>query len=162
MLPRLLTAAGKQQGDTAMPLVGPPRHVSRCRRWPAVIRWSRTSPPWKRPACVGRGGGGFPTGRKLRSVSEGGSRPVVVVNGSEGEPASAKDSLLMTRAPHLVLDGALLAAVAVGAREVIVCIERTHLGAIRSIEDAILERVQAREPMVPVRVCDLPPRYVAG
>jgi NADH:ubiquinone oxidoreductase subunit F (NADH-binding) len=86
----------------------------------------------------------------------------VVVNGSEGEPASAKDSLLMTRAPHLVLDGALLAAVAVGAREVIVCIERTHLSAIRSIEDAILERVRAREPMVPVRVCDLPPRYVAG
>lgn len=67
----------------------------------------------------GRGGGGFPTGRKLRSVSEGGSRPVVLVNGSEGEPANAKDTLLMTRAPHLVLDGALLAAVAVGAREIV-------------------------------------------
>ena len=86
----------------------------------------------------------------------------MLVNGSEGEPASGKDTMLMTRAPHLVLDGAMLAAVAIGAREVVLCIERTNLAAIRAIEHAIRQRLQAREPMVPVGVCDLPPRYVAG
>src|SRR5262249_9726379 len=44
----------------------------------------------------------------------------VVVNASETEPASAKDRLLTSRLPHLVLDGAVLAAELCGAREVIV------------------------------------------
>jgi NADH:ubiquinone oxidoreductase subunit F (NADH-binding) len=66
----------------------------------------------------GRGGANFPSAIKLRAVAER-RRPVVVVNGTEGEPLSAKDALLLTRAPHLVLDGAELAAAAVGAREVV-------------------------------------------
>ncbi len=61
----------------------------------------------------GRGGAGFPFARKLRAVAEAairrGVRPVVVVNGSEGEPACRKDTVLLNRAPHLILDGALLA-----------------------------------------------------
>ncbi len=68
----------------------------------------------------GRGGADFPTARKLRAVAAGRRPSAVVVNGSETEPASAKDRLLLTRLPHLVLDGAVLAAVAVGAREVVV------------------------------------------
>jgi NADH:ubiquinone oxidoreductase subunit F (NADH-binding) len=66
----------------------------------------------------GRGGANFPAAVKLRAVAER-RRPVVVVNGTEGEPLSAKDALLLTRAPHLVIDGAELAAAAVGAGEVI-------------------------------------------
>jgi NADH:ubiquinone oxidoreductase subunit F (NADH-binding) len=65
----------------------------------------------------GRGGAAFPFGKKLATVAEG-RRPVVVVNLSEGEPASAKDSALALTRPHLVLDGAAVAARALGAKEV--------------------------------------------
>ena len=71
------------------------------------------------PDLRGRGGAGFPTAIKLAAVAER-RRPVVVVNGTEGEPMSAKDATLLTCAPHLVLDGAVLAARAVGAREILV------------------------------------------
>ena len=71
----------------------------------------------------GRGGAAFPTAVKMRAVGGGKRRPVVVVNGSEGEPASEKDRVLMTLGPHLVLDGAELAAAAVDADEVIVGVD---------------------------------------
>ena len=87
---------------------------------------------------------------------------MVVVNGSEGEPASKKDGMLLTGCPQLVLDGALLAAVAIGAREVIVCIARDKEDQLRAVEAAVLARIQAREPMIPVSICDIPSRYVAG
>lgn len=71
----------------------------------------------------GRGGAGFPLARKVETVlrqrgRRPGRRPVVVVNAAEGEPASAKDSTLLEVAPHLVLDGAVAAARALGARAV--------------------------------------------
>ena len=59
----------------------------------------------------GRGGAAFPVARKLRSVLARKRRPVIVVNGTEGEPGSAKDTTLLARSPYLVLDGAMLAAV---------------------------------------------------
>jgi NADH:ubiquinone oxidoreductase subunit F (NADH-binding) len=80
----------------------------------------------ERAGLLGRGGAGFPTAAKLRAVAGasrpvlGGARPIVVVNGAEGEPASAKDRTLLRSLPHLVIDGALLAAAAVGAQEVLV------------------------------------------
>src|SRR5512144_1898191 len=77
-----------------------------------------------RSGLRGRGGGGFPTGQKLRAVARGRRRPVVVANGAEGEPLSAKDKVLCVTAPHLVLDGAVLAAAAVGAAEAVVVVDR--------------------------------------
>ncbi len=88
----------------------------------------------------GRGGAGFPLATKLETAAGGGRRPVVVVNAAEGEPASAKDSALIRRAPHRVLDGAVVAARALGAREVhvVTSAERPATGA--ALEAALAER----------------------
>ena len=69
---------------------------------------------------TGRGGAAFPLAAKIRGLRTG--EPVVVVNGTEGEPASAKDAALLGRVPHLVLDGAAVLAAAVGASRVLVAI----------------------------------------
>lgn len=73
----------------------------------------------------GRGGGWFPTARKLAAVADASSRsrpPVVVVNAMEGEPLSAKDAHLLAHAPQLVIEGAQAAARTIGARRVILAV----------------------------------------
>ena len=88
----------------------------------------------------GRGGSAFPAAVKQRAVRAARGRPVVVANGCESEPLSRKDATLLVEAPHLVLDGALLAARAVGADEVIVAVEEPAATARRSMEHAIAQR----------------------
>ena len=114
----------------------------------------------ERSGLRGRGGADFPAGRKLRTVAElaRGNASAVVVNGSETEPESAKDRLLLTAMPHLVLDGALLAAHAVGAREVIVKVSESAHSSLRSLQGAI----SVRDNRVPIRVEPGPDGYVAG
>lgn len=107
----------------------------------------------------GRGGADFPTARKLRALAEKRRVGAVVVNGSETEPASAKDRLLLSRLPHLVLDGAVLAAEAVGAREVIVKVGEGALSSLHALEGAVA--VRERDP-VPVHVVASPDGYIAG
>jgi NADH:ubiquinone oxidoreductase subunit F (NADH-binding) len=107
----------------------------------------------------GRGGADFPTAQKLRTLAAARRVSAVVVNGSETEPASAKDRLLLSRLPHLVLDGAMLAAVAVGAREVIVKVGERAVSSLHALEGAI--SVRDRDP-VPVHVVSSPEGYVAG
>jgi NADH:ubiquinone oxidoreductase subunit F (NADH-binding) len=86
---------------------------------------------------TGRGGAAFPTARKLAAVAAEQRRPVVVVNATEGEPASAKDKVLLATEPHLVLDGAVVAARLAGARAVIVA---AHPAVVATVNDAIRER----------------------
>ena len=107
----------------------------------------------------GRGGADFPTARKLRAVADRRRVSAVVVNGSETEPASAKDRLLLSRLPHLVLDGAVLAATAVGAREVIVKVGENALSSLHALEGAISSRTT--DP-VPIHLVAGPEGYVAG
>ncbi len=110
----------------------------------------------ERSGLRGRGGADFPTAIKLRTLARARKTPVVVVNGSETEPASHKDRLLLTRLPHLVLDGAVLAAEAVGADEVIV---KAAAGSVPALEGAVAVR---DDDPVPVRVVAGPAGYVAG
>jgi NADH:ubiquinone oxidoreductase subunit F (NADH-binding) len=110
-------------------------------------------------ALRGRGGAAFPFAVKLRTVLDrAGRRPVVVVNLSEGEPLSAKDHALALVAPHLVLDGALGAARAIGASTVHVVLPGDRPGAVRSVWSALGERDDAS----PVRCHVASPRFVAG
>lgn len=110
---------------------------------------------------TGRGGAGFPTARKLRAVAERGGRSVVVVNAMESEPASRKDRFLLAVAPHLVLDGAVLAAIAVGADTVHVCLPRSTVR-YRQLSAALDERRRARLDPVRLRLHALPHAYVSS
>jgi len=111
---------------------------------------------------TGRGGAGFPTGRKMRSVASGPGAAVVVANGAEGEPASCKDRLLLTRLPHLVLDGIAVAAHAVGAREAYLCVHGQETDLLGALEHAVAQRRAAGLDPVPIQVTGIPGRYVAS
>jgi NADH:ubiquinone oxidoreductase subunit F (NADH-binding) len=111
---------------------------------------------------IGRGGAGFPTGTKMRAVAGRRGPAAVVANGMEGEPASEKDQALMAMAPHLVLDGAVLAAQAVGAGIVHVCLDRTRPGQVGEVWHAVQERRMTDLDTVQILVHDLPGRYVSS
>lgn len=111
---------------------------------------------------VGRGGSGFPTGTKMAAVASRRGRRVVVGNGTEGEPASAKDRTLMAQAPHLVFDGVSAAAAAVGASEAIVCVDVIGSEVASIMAAALAQRVAAGIDRVPIRLELSPDRYVAG
>lgn len=114
----------------------------------------------ERSGLTGRGGGAFPAGRKLRSVSQRAGRhgAVLVANGMESEPASAKDACLLARSPHLVLDGIAAAAGAVGAVEAYLCVSRPDQA--EALRACVAERAAAGE--VPVLLTLPPDRYVAS
>lgn len=107
---------------------------------------------------LGRGGAGFPTARKLQAVAGQRGNPLVVANGAEGEPASKKDRSLLRFAPHLVLDGAMLAAATVGADDVVIAVSRPA----PELERAVWERTQRRSDKTRVEVRRVPDRFVAG
>ena len=110
----------------------------------------------------GRGGASFPTGRKLRSVAERGRRAVVVANGCEGEPVSAKDKVLLRRVPHLVLDGVALASATVGADTAFMTIAEGAGRERMALDQALAEREHRRVDRVTVNVVSVPDRFVAG
>jgi NADH:ubiquinone oxidoreductase subunit F (NADH-binding) len=105
---------------------------------------------------TGRGGAGFPSARKLTAVAAG-SRAVVVANGAEGEPLSSKDRVLLTRAPHLVLDGLQLVAEATNAAEAYAYVPSDLADGIRA---CIAERHGVDR--VAVQVCSAPDRFISG
>jgi NADH-quinone oxidoreductase subunit F len=88
---------------------------------------------------TGRGGADFPTGRKWRTVADSAGVPYVVCNGKESEPGAFKDKEMMEQMPHRLLEGALIAAHAVAADEVIFFIREGYPLACERVEAAIRE-----------------------
>ena len=114
----------------------------------------------------GRGGAGFPTGRKWETVlayrSE--SLPAtVVVNGAEGEPGTIKDRHILTTNPYQVLEGALIAARAVSATDVVIGIKQKETATLVAVRAAISEVVAAGwADGVSIHVCEGPDEYLFG
>ena len=94
-------------------------------------------------AVAGRGGAGFPFARKVAAAAAGKRRHVVVVNLSEGEPASAKDTALALLAPHQILDGAEVVARALRTKEIHVVTPQERPAVADSIARAVDERAAA-------------------
>lgn len=90
----------------------------------------------------GRGGGGFPTATKWSTVAENASTALpstVVVNGAEGEPGSFKDRYLLLSNPYKVLEGAAVAAIAIGADTVVVCTKESFVPVVNRVRSAMEE-----------------------
>ena len=88
----------------------------------------------------GRGGAGFPTAAKWRSVASGGPGDrYVVCNAAEGEPGTFKDRTLLRANPYQVIEGLLIAASAVGAREAFVGLKSSFGPERERVEIAIAE-----------------------
>jgi len=91
----------------------------------------------------GRGGGGFPTGRKWRSCREAHGQPkYVICNGDEGDPGAFMDRVVMEGNPHVVLEGMILGAYAIGSHQGYIYVRNEYPLAVEHLKRTI---AQARE-----------------
>jgi NADH:ubiquinone oxidoreductase subunit F (NADH-binding) len=116
----------------------------------------------ERSGLVGRGGAGFPAATKMRAVAAGKGRAIVVANGTEGEPASMKDRTLMQTLPHMIIDGGVIAAEAVGADELIIAVCESSQESIDAVALAIEERGEDAQHSPKVQLARIPAHYSAG
>ncbi len=114
----------------------------------------------------GRGGAGFPAARKWRAVvanETDTTPPSIVVNAAEGEPGSFKDRALVRADPYRVLEGALIAALAVGADSVVVAARRSCTREVARLERAVREVIDAGwAEGIALRVGTGPDEYLFG
>ena len=88
----------------------------------------------------GRGGAGFSTGRKWASVRAGGTGlRFVVANAAEGEPATFKDRMLIRMDPYRIVEGAAIAALAIGAGTVYLATKRSYRREVQALTRAAVE-----------------------
>jgi NADH-quinone oxidoreductase subunit F len=117
-----------------------------------------------RAGLRGRGGAGFPTGRKWRSVASGrGGTTYVVCNAAEGEPGTFKDRALMRTNPYQLVEGVMIAGLAVGAQEAFIALKRRFTDEIDRVTRAVREMQAAgicRECMV--NIVEGPEDYLFG
>lgn len=113
---------------------------------------------------TGLGGAHFPLARKIASLIEAPGPRAVVCNVAEDEPGSHKDRTLLSRNPHLVLEGVLIAATALDATDIVMYVSGSALEATQAIVEAITEATD--EPVVDlarqVRIVTAGNHYVAG
>ena len=86
----------------------------------------------------GRGGAGFPTGMKWSFVPKESAKPkYVLCNGDESEPGTCKDRLIFEHDPHAVIEGAMIAAIAVGAHKVYIYVRGEYRVLLEIVQKAI-------------------------
>ncbi|MDQ1503983.1 MAG: hypothetical protein QOD57_1710, partial [Actinomycetota bacterium] len=113
----------------------------------------------------GRGGAGFPTGRKWAAVTANrapGLRPSVVVNASEGEPGSFKDRMLLRRNPYRIIEGAIIAAEAVDAERVVFALKASFGPELERLRRALDEIQTAGWTELTLLVVEGPAEYLFG
>ena len=92
----------------------------------------------KKSNLRGRGGGGFPTGRKWETTKNAPEEPkYVIVNCDEGDPGAYMDRSLMEGNPHSVLEGLIIGAYAIGAHEGFIYVRQEYPIAVENTEHAI-------------------------
>ena len=117
-----------------------------------------------RSGVRGRGGGGFPTGRKWSTIREStGTHRYVVCNAAEGEPATFKDRALIRHNPYQLVEGVVIAALTVGAAEAFVALKASFEREVAAVTRAV-EEMQAAGlgGDVPVTVVTGPEEYLFG
>ena len=96
----------------------------------------------------GRGGAGFPTGQKWSFISQGsdgaGAKPhYLVINADESEPGTCKDIPLMMATPHVLVEGAIIAAYAIRARHAFIYVRGEVVPVLRRLQNAVEEAYAA-------------------
>ncbi len=92
----------------------------------------------------GRGGGGFPTGRKWElTLAQPGPKKYVICNGDEGDPGAFMDRSVMEGNPHSVLEGIMVAARAIGADEAYVYVRAEYPLAVTRVRKAVADAESA-------------------
>ncbi|HET9917093.1 MAG TPA: NADH-ubiquinone oxidoreductase-F iron-sulfur binding region domain-containing protein [Candidatus Binatia bacterium] len=120
----------------------------------------------------GHGGAGFPTGKKWQFTREAPEQPrYLVMNGGEDEPGSRKDRVLLENLPHLVIEGVVLGAFAIGAAKAYLYINAKYETAIKSVNDALSEskasgywgqKILGSSYDLDIEIVAAPHNYVAG
>src|SRR5258705_6571638 len=92
----------------------------------------------------GRGGAGFPTGTKWSFIPQddtgAGAKPhYLVINADESEPGTCKDVPLMMATPHVLIEGAIIAAYAIRARHAFIYIRGEVVPVLRRLQNAVAE-----------------------
>ncbi len=112
----------------------------------------------------GRGGGGFPTGRKWAGIrNQEGTHRYVVCNAAEGEPATFKDRAILRRNPYQVVEGIAIAALTVDAREAFVGIKAKFTTEIERLARALAEmQAEGLAGDVAITIVEGPEEYLFG
>src|SRR6202035_2261146 len=92
----------------------------------------------------GRGGAGFPTGLKWSFVPKQSAKPkYVLVNGDESEPGTCKDHLIFLHDPHAIIEGTLIAGLAIGAKTGFIYLRGEYRYLLEIMEKAIADAYAA-------------------
>ena len=98
----------------------------------------------KESGLRGRGGAGFPTGTKWSFIDRKSAKPrYLVINADESEPGTCKDMPLLLTAPHFLVEGAVIAAYAIGARHAFIYLRGEVVPVLRRLQAAVAEAYAA-------------------